>query len=318
MISKKSTLCALGLALTVLAIPAVVFAQDNTARAREHYKTAQEDYKAGRYRNAVVQLKKAYAIKPHPTVLRQMGHCYKALGDIDNALENYQLYVEMAPGAPDLAEIQETIRELEEAQKDQPQAAPAPVVAPIPVPARASVPTPRTSGSEEENPLEGALRERTRRTDNDEDEDEDDDDGENSAPSSGPWGWLKWTAVGVGVAALPVAFVFRSKASTAAAKYEGLACTDEEILQAKQGNKDLVAQCTYNQEAFFAQEDIQKFNTLFGVTFGVGMGALAASGLFFYLDHRGSTVETSVEAEEASLRWVPTLYPVGMAGEVRF
>ncbi len=296
--------CAIFLAATLVVTPALARAQDAaTADAREHYKAAQELFSAGKYRQAIERLRQAYDLKPHPMVLRQIGRAYAKLGDADNAIGSFRQYLAEAPDAPDRAEIEDAIRELEQAGESGATAAP---------PAR----------DEEENPIDSALSQR------------EGDDVEAAKPK--PWHWLKWTALSVGGSAVLMSLIFRSQAASAQSDLEGYAHSPEDIQDciaqcpdgiygpdgAVGGNDDCNDPCvkenTYNKAAFDAEEKRDKMNMLFGVSLGIGLASLAASGVFFYLDHK-TQIRTSVEAEEEGrIILLPSIEPAGLFSEVRF
>jgi tetratricopeptide (TPR) repeat protein len=84
------------------------------AEARAAYLRAREHYDAGRYDEAVTELKRAYSLMPLGTLLRYLGDCYYAMKRYPLALKYYQLYFKRARYAPDKAEVGRRVRELEE------------------------------------------------------------------------------------------------------------------------------------------------------------------------------------------------------------
>ncbi len=85
---------------------------------------------SGRYIEGVALLARAYAERPHPNLLFNIGRAYESAGEFRPALEAYQGYLESKPA--DAAQVAEKIRVLEERVKTQTAKQPAPTVAPTP------------------------------------------------------------------------------------------------------------------------------------------------------------------------------------------
>ena len=112
-------------AALVVAIPATSRAQDAedaeiTKMAKEHYRLGVEAFKAGKYADAVKELKKAYLLKRLPPILSQIAKTYEKLNDLDNAIYYYKKYLaEAAPDAKDRDEIKKALIDVQ-ARKDAP------------------------------------------------------------------------------------------------------------------------------------------------------------------------------------------------------
>ena len=65
----------------------------------------------GRYDLGIDELKKAYAILPHPNVLYNIARAYVDTGDLENAIAYYTRYLEGGP--PDQEEVRRTVGSLE-------------------------------------------------------------------------------------------------------------------------------------------------------------------------------------------------------------
>jgi tetratricopeptide (TPR) repeat protein len=74
---------------------------DALKAAQEAFDRGQAAYNAGRYREAAGEFAKAYEQKPFPQILYNIAASYEKAGDKQRALENYRLYLTMAPDAPD-------------------------------------------------------------------------------------------------------------------------------------------------------------------------------------------------------------------------
>ena len=72
-----------------------------TAMAKEHYKLGLDAYKAGKYPDAIKELKKAYLLKRLPALLLNIGATYRKMNDLDNAVYYYKKY--LAEAVPLLA-----------------------------------------------------------------------------------------------------------------------------------------------------------------------------------------------------------------------
>ena len=95
----------------VAALP--VQAQANDAEAKEAYKKGRALYKAGKYAEAVVELQRAYTLKPHPSLLRYMGDTYYKMNDARKAIDHYKKYLKAAPQAADKEKVEGKVRQLE-------------------------------------------------------------------------------------------------------------------------------------------------------------------------------------------------------------
>jgi hypothetical protein len=83
-----------GLLLLAVALPARA---DEAEEARAHYQAGQRHYDEGRYNEAIVEFKKAYALKPHPNVLYNIGQAYERLIEYPRSVEWFERYLAEAP-----------------------------------------------------------------------------------------------------------------------------------------------------------------------------------------------------------------------------
>ncbi|HTO96384.1 MAG TPA: tetratricopeptide repeat protein [Myxococcales bacterium] len=98
-------LCA---AMLLAARPA---AADARAEAKKHFQAGMRLIAAGNQEGGIAELKKAYAIKPHPVVLYDIGKAYLDHGDIPNALDYFRKYAATNPRDKD--QVQAMIARLE-------------------------------------------------------------------------------------------------------------------------------------------------------------------------------------------------------------
>lgn len=146
------------IALLLVAVAGVARAQDgdDTAMAKQHYKLGLDAYKAGKYPEAIKELKKAYLLKRLPALLLNIGATYRKMGDPDNAIYYYKKYL-AEPDVKDKAEVEKTVAELEK-EKSGGGGAPAAAAAAEPTPEAAAPPPsgPRTTEEWKHTPVDAA------------------------------------------------------------------------------------------------------------------------------------------------------------------
>jgi tetratricopeptide (TPR) repeat protein len=98
--------------LGLLLAPAVVHA-DDAADAKAAYARGRAFFKAGQFPEAAAELNKAYALKPHPALLRYLGDTYFKMNDARQAISHYKRYLQEAPEAPDKDKVEAKVKELE-------------------------------------------------------------------------------------------------------------------------------------------------------------------------------------------------------------
>lgn len=81
--------------------PQAVLAEDDdpevTRMAKEHYKLGLDAFNAGKFDQAIKELKKAYMLKRLPAILLNIGLSYRKTKDFDMALYFYKKYLQEAP-----------------------------------------------------------------------------------------------------------------------------------------------------------------------------------------------------------------------------
>lgn len=199
---------------------------DSQKAARAVFQKARELFKSGDYTNAVTELKRAYALKPHPALLRYLGQTYYKLNRAREAITAFKRYLEDAPQAPDRAAIEGKVRELQMVlgadSEDQDSAPPA--VAPPPPPSAGQPSTSATdipTGDDKEVPDNIGHEKSTPRFDDGPTE------AEKDTSSTSTMAILKWTSLGIGVGALGAGIAFAVLSSSKGAELEDLVtCTD--------------------------------------------------------------------------------------------
>src|SRR5437764_4806040 len=98
---------------------------DARADAKRHFREGMSLIATGQLEKGIAELKQAYAIKPHPDVLFDIGKAYVDLGNIPEALNYFRQYVATEPA--DKEQVLSVIQRLEAAMGP-----PAPPPAPTP------------------------------------------------------------------------------------------------------------------------------------------------------------------------------------------
>jgi tetratricopeptide (TPR) repeat protein len=103
--------------------------------AKAHYDQGNVHYNLDEWPQAIEEFKAAYRVFPDATFLYNIAQCYRKLGNAPDALSFYKKYLRERPDAPNRAEVEKRIDELEASKAAQPASAVAPPpVAPAPLP----------------------------------------------------------------------------------------------------------------------------------------------------------------------------------------
>jgi tetratricopeptide (TPR) repeat protein len=136
------------LALLIVALVARVAAADDAATrdAKRHFERGQKLYTLTKFREALDEYQQAFDARPIPDFLFNIGQCYRNLGDYDSAIFSYKKYLAAAPDAPNRAQVEQLIVDLQ-TRKDQEDARrlalqPSPPPAPAPPPANTAAAPP--------------------------------------------------------------------------------------------------------------------------------------------------------------------------------
>jgi tetratricopeptide (TPR) repeat protein len=90
----------------------------STSAARRHFERGEKLYALTRFSEALDEYQKAFDARPIPDFLFNIGQCYRNLGDYDSAIFSYRKYLTAAPDAPNRAQVEQLIAELQ-TRKDQ-------------------------------------------------------------------------------------------------------------------------------------------------------------------------------------------------------
>lgn len=119
--TRGALACALLLGVQVSGVARAAPKDGPPERAVELYQRGSEHYQAGRYHDAITDLKAALALDPEsPNLLYNVARVSELLGNVSEAIEYYERYVELLPGsqAAERDEAQATIRRLEGARAE--------------------------------------------------------------------------------------------------------------------------------------------------------------------------------------------------------
>lgn len=299
--------------LALLLAPAVARA-DTEAEAKAAFARGRTLFKAGRYAEAVTELKKAYSLKPHPALLRYMGDTYYKMNKARPAIQHYKKYLQEAPEATDRDKIEAKVKQLELIVGASEEEGPASVpVAPSgPVPGLDTEPKTRIdapTGEDREVPI--ALKRKA-----------------TVAPlhqqpvdaprRTRPMAVMKWTALSAGAASLVMGIVFNRLAAGKASELEDAVRNDCPANKpACGGNPDMNQPVVaYSERHYNLQQSNQLYRTLSLTTFIVG-GVLAGTGAVLFILDRGGERPARTPSR-ASLTPVLGGSTWGVAGAVSF
>jgi tetratricopeptide (TPR) repeat protein len=163
MAARSERRCAIGswvLPALLIAAPSSALSQaqqpagsDPPPEAMSHFDRGREHFRAGRYREAIVELKAALEIDPDsPTLMYNVAYASELLGDIEESIVYYRKYLDALPASANAErkKIKVTLKRLE-GHREQVEATPEPQAAdplaePQPAAPVAPPPEPRASG----------------------------------------------------------------------------------------------------------------------------------------------------------------------------
>ncbi|HXI60036.1 MAG TPA: tetratricopeptide repeat protein [Polyangia bacterium] len=191
-----------------MAAPAVVRAQsvgddDGRRRAQAHLSRGNDLFTSDKFQEALVEFQAAYAAFPSPKLHFNMGQCQRALGHLQDALEEFRRFVDEARDvSPDLRrEAERYISELQEAKDGQarPVVSAAPLTNPSPT-AASLTPTPVVAAAAPSSPPPSLIAPPSARAANEADADR---------PLHKRW-WF-WATIGIVVAGAAVGVVLLTR-----------------------------------------------------------------------------------------------------------
>lgn len=119
--------------VTVAVLATSARADDRIEQAKQQVKTADIDYRLGRFTEALDGYTRAYEIYPVPALLFNIAQCHRNLKDYAKAIFFYEGYLRDEPTARNGALVQDLIRE-SRAELDKRSQATPPVEPPVAVP----------------------------------------------------------------------------------------------------------------------------------------------------------------------------------------
>jgi hypothetical protein len=314
-------------ALGVVGAPAVVHA-DTEAEAKAAYKRGKDFYKEGKYAEAILELRNAYKLKPHPALLRYMGDAFYKLNKAREAILLYKRYLKEAPEAADREKIESKVRQLEliiGSEDEQvappppppqaPDTAPPPAVAPAPVPGPEPGPEPAPAdvdmtptGEDKEVPVALQQKRITRGPQRPVQRDE----------GTSALSVFKWITLGLAVGGLAMGITFNRLAAGKASELEDAVINSCPPANPNcGGNPDMNdPKIAFDKSHFDLQQEYKRNQTISLAMFGVGGAAAAASVIMFIVDRPKKEVRPT--PRRVSLTPVMGGGTVGLAGEVTF
>jgi tetratricopeptide (TPR) repeat protein len=109
-------------------------ADEAEQRSRAHYQLGREHLDLREYDEAIREFEIGYQLKPLPLFLYNIAQVAYTAGEKQKALDNYQRYLKANPRAPERAQVNARIEELESALAAAPPPTPPPAPAPTAVP----------------------------------------------------------------------------------------------------------------------------------------------------------------------------------------
>lgn len=285
--------CAMAFSLTLVA-PSLAHA--NKAAARAAFQQGRKLFQKGAYAEAVKELKKAYALSPHPALLRYLGQTYYKWSKAKEALQEFERYLKEAPQAPDRAQIEEKVAELKKLLT-APKEPPASQGAKKPEPKIDLRPTGEDTEMPDvfKKPATGAK-----------------------TPGSSGEGMsfltiAKWTSAGLAVGGLAMGIVFNVLASGKASELED-AVTGS-------GNPDKNSpKVAFNAGHFDLEQAYKRNNTIAIASYVIGGVFTAAAVALFIVDQPSGKSERKSASRAHDLAVAPSIAPgfYGVAGSISF
>jgi tetratricopeptide (TPR) repeat protein len=126
---------------SALAQPAAALTAEQKQEMKSHYEKGQRAYDVGKYADAIDEYAKVYEIGGNPAMLFNIAQAYRLNKQPGEAVRFYKRFLQRAPNAPNKADVEQKISELEFDDKAR-TAAPPPPAPPTPPPVAAAPPAP--------------------------------------------------------------------------------------------------------------------------------------------------------------------------------
>lgn len=114
----RRVLLALLLALLLAPTPALA-GPDEQAKAGELFESAETEYQAGRFQQAIDLLLEAQRIAPDPVLDYNLARAYEGLGNLAQALASYRAYLVADPDTRDRGAVEARIKTLDALQAER-------------------------------------------------------------------------------------------------------------------------------------------------------------------------------------------------------
>jgi hypothetical protein len=82
-------------------------------KARAHFQSGEERFKAGAFADALAAYQAGYDVLPLPGFLINVAQCQRRLGDLKTARASYQKFVLVAPDSPLVPQVRSMIAEID-------------------------------------------------------------------------------------------------------------------------------------------------------------------------------------------------------------
>jgi tetratricopeptide (TPR) repeat protein len=118
--------------VVVLACAGGAARADDVTVAREHYERGTTLYDLQRYAEAAHEYELAFEAKHAAALLFNIGQAYRLAGDLPKAIGAYRSYLRRTPGAPNRAEVEARIGEMQQVLDEQKRSQERPPVGTLP------------------------------------------------------------------------------------------------------------------------------------------------------------------------------------------
>lgn len=99
----------------ILATSTALAGEDDKTRARTLYQSGTSHYNLSEFKEALVDFKEAYRLLQDPSFLFNIAQCHRQLGDAAQAANFYRAFRREAPDAPNRADVDRLIAEMDKA-----------------------------------------------------------------------------------------------------------------------------------------------------------------------------------------------------------
>jgi len=110
-------------------------------QAKALYDKGIKHYEIGEHEVAIVEFKRAYELSSSPGLLFNIAQCYRLAKKYDDALQFYHTYLRLMPNAPNRADVEGLIAQVEKTIKDDQDTNAATMALQTPPPAQPPLPT---------------------------------------------------------------------------------------------------------------------------------------------------------------------------------